>query len=111
MLKDSKVLALIAHDGKKADMVAFATYNRDKLAELPALFLSVSLTAAEDTPRGARAHTAIHQRLRGGDRLETHPLGARGRCAAVPGVRVFTRVLMRLKMRQGGHQGRPFAGP
>ena len=28
-----KVLALIAHDGKKADMVAFATYNREKLAQ------------------------------------------------------------------------------
>lgn len=27
-----KVLALIAHDGKKADMVAWATYNRDALA-------------------------------------------------------------------------------
>jgi methylglyoxal synthase len=27
-----KVLALIAHDGKKADMLAFATYNREKLA-------------------------------------------------------------------------------
>jgi methylglyoxal synthase len=27
-----KVLALIAHDGKKADMVAFTTFNRDKLA-------------------------------------------------------------------------------
>ena len=26
-------LALIAHDGRKADMVAFATYNRDRLAE------------------------------------------------------------------------------
>lgn len=26
-----KVLALIAHDGKKADMVAFAMFNRDKL--------------------------------------------------------------------------------
>ena len=24
-------IALIAHDGKKADMVAFATYNRDRL--------------------------------------------------------------------------------
>jgi len=29
---DPKVLALIAHDGKKADMVAFATFNREKLA-------------------------------------------------------------------------------
>jgi len=26
-------IALIAHDGKKADMVAFATFNRDKLSE------------------------------------------------------------------------------
>ena len=33
MLTDSKVLALIAHDGKKADMVAFATFNREKLAD------------------------------------------------------------------------------
>jgi methylglyoxal synthase len=27
-----KTIAMIAHDGKKADMVAFATYNREKLA-------------------------------------------------------------------------------
>ena len=26
-------VALIAHDGKKADMVAFATFNRDKLSQ------------------------------------------------------------------------------
>jgi len=26
-------IALIAHDGRKADMVAFATYNRERLAE------------------------------------------------------------------------------
>jgi len=26
-------LAIIAHDGKKADLVAFATFNRDELAE------------------------------------------------------------------------------
>ena len=32
MLNGYKVLALIAHDGKKADMVAFATFNREKLA-------------------------------------------------------------------------------
>ena len=31
-LAGRKVLALIAHDGKKADMVAFATFNREKLA-------------------------------------------------------------------------------
>lgn len=28
-----KTIALIAHDGKKADMVAFATFNREKLAQ------------------------------------------------------------------------------
>jgi methylglyoxal synthase len=33
MLNGNRVLALIAHDGKKADMVAFATFNREKLAE------------------------------------------------------------------------------
>ncbi len=27
-----KTLALIAHDGKKADMVAWATFNREALA-------------------------------------------------------------------------------
>src|SRR6266545_3593976 len=32
MEPERKVLALIAHDGKKADMVAFATFNREKLA-------------------------------------------------------------------------------
>lgn len=31
--KDKKTIALIAHDGKKADMVAFATFNRDKLRD------------------------------------------------------------------------------
>ena len=33
MLNGRRVLALIAHDGKKVDMVAFATYNRSKLAD------------------------------------------------------------------------------
>ena len=28
-----KTIAMIAHDGKKADMVAFATFNREKLAD------------------------------------------------------------------------------
>ena len=28
-----KTLALVAHDGKKADMVAFATFNREKLKD------------------------------------------------------------------------------
>lgn len=28
-----KTIAIVAHDGKKADMVAFATFNREKLAQ------------------------------------------------------------------------------
>ena len=28
-----KTIAMIAHDGKKADMVAFATFNREKLMQ------------------------------------------------------------------------------
>lgn len=32
MLKGRNVLALIAHDGKKADMVAFAMFNTEKLS-------------------------------------------------------------------------------
>ena len=29
----TKTIALIAHDGKKADMIAFATFNRNKLMD------------------------------------------------------------------------------
>jgi methylglyoxal synthase len=29
----AKTIALIAHDGKKADMIAFATFNRNKLMD------------------------------------------------------------------------------
>jgi len=29
----SGTIALVAHDGKKADMVAFATFNREKLSD------------------------------------------------------------------------------
>jgi len=31
--RDRARLAIIAHDGKKADLVAFATFNRSRLAE------------------------------------------------------------------------------
>ncbi len=30
-MSDRPTIAVIAHDGKKADLVAFATYNRDRL--------------------------------------------------------------------------------
>ena len=33
MIADRDTLAVIAHDGRKADLVAWATYNRDRLSE------------------------------------------------------------------------------
>ena len=33
MRNNRKVVALIAHDGKKADMVAFTTFNRERLRD------------------------------------------------------------------------------
>lgn len=42
-----KTIALVAHDGKKADMVAWATYNRDTLAHY-------QLVATESTARMLR---------------------------------------------------------
>jgi len=42
MLNNHRVLALIAHDGKKADMVAFATFNREKLSQFSLLATSTT---------------------------------------------------------------------
>ena len=52
MLHNRKVLALIAHDGKKADVVAFATYNRAKLA-------NYSLVATATTGRLLREKVGL----------------------------------------------------
>jgi len=48
---DAVVAGASLHAGHhQRAMVNWVKANRDKLAELPTLFLSVSLTAAEDTP-------------------------------------------------------------
>ncbi len=43
-----KTIALIAHDGKKADMVAFATFNREKLKSYHLLATSTTGTLLRD---------------------------------------------------------------
>jgi methylglyoxal synthase len=41
-------IALIAHDGKKADLVAFATFNRDRLAEFDLVATSTTGSLLSD---------------------------------------------------------------
>ena len=43
-----KTIALIAHDGKKADMVAFATFNREKLKNYHLIATSTTGTLLRD---------------------------------------------------------------
>ena len=105
---DAVVAAASLHAGHhQHTMVNWVKANRAKLADRPTLFISVSLTAAEDTPE-ARAAT---QRCIDDFNEET---GWRPtRCEPVAGALqyreydVFTRVLMRLKMREGGHEADP----
>jgi len=60
-----KSIALIAHDGKKADLVAFATFNREKLA-------AYHLVATETTGKLLRDKVGLEVEIllsgpRGGD--------------------------------------------
>jgi methylglyoxal synthase len=56
-------LAIIAHDGKKADMVAFATFNRDRLAEF-------QLVATSSTGKLLSEKVGLEV-----ERVESGPLG------------------------------------
>lgn len=56
-------LAIIAHDGKKADLVAFATFNRDRLAEF-------DLVATSSTGRMLSGKVGLEVEC-----LESGPLG------------------------------------
>lgn len=105
---DAVVAAASLHAGHhQRAMVNWVKANRDALAERPSLFLSVSLTAAEDTreSREATQHSI--------DDFEEETGWQPGRSKAVAGCLqyreydVFTRVLMRLKMSQGGHDADP----
>jgi methylglyoxal synthase len=63
-------LALVAHDGKKADMVAFATYNRRKLAEF-------DLMGTGTTARMLRDKVGLHI-----ETLESGPMGGDAQIAS-----------------------------
>ena len=105
---DAVVVGASLHAGHhQRAMVNWVKANRDKLAARPTLFLSVSLTAAEDTPE------ALEATQRCIDDFEEETDWKPTRSEAVAGALqyreydVFTRVLMRLKMRQGRHQADP----
>lgn len=105
---DAVAAAASLHAGHhQRAMVNWVKAHRDKLAERPTLFLSVSLTAVEDTDE-ARDAT---QRCIGDFEEETGWKPSRSEPVAgalqYREYDVFTRVLMRLKMRQGGHQADP----
>jgi len=100
---DAVVAGASLHAGHhQRAMVNWVKANRDKLAERTTLFISVSLTAADDTPE-ARETTQ-----RSMDDFEEETGWKPTRSEAVAGALqyleydVFTRVLMRLKMRHGG---------
>lgn len=73
-------LALIAHDGKKADLVAFATYNRTTLAEFHLIATATTGTLLRDKV-GLAVETVLSGPL-GGD-AQIAALVAEGRVRAV----------------------------
>ncbi|HEX8941179.1 MAG TPA: methylglyoxal synthase [Candidatus Limnocylindrales bacterium] len=66
-----QTLALIAHDGRKADMVAFATYNRARLAEF-------DLVATSTTGRLLHDKVGLNVRM-----MLSGPLGGDAQIAAL----------------------------
>ena len=73
-------LALIAHDGKKADLVAFATYNRTTLAEFRLIATATTGTILRDKV-GLDVETVLSGPL-GGD-AQIAALVAEGQVRAV----------------------------
>ncbi len=98
------IAAASLHQGHhQPEMVDWAKAHRDALAGRPSAFLSVSLTAADDTDEArAAARRCI-------DDFVEETGWAPGRTESVAGALqyreydVFTRTLMRLMMRRGGH--------
>ncbi|MGZ6340095.1 MAG: methylglyoxal synthase [Candidatus Limnocylindrales bacterium] len=70
-MRGRHTLALIAHDGRKADMVAFATYNRERLA-------AFDLVATSTTGQLLRDKVGLDVR-----RLLSGPLGGDAQIAAL----------------------------
>ncbi len=79
-MPDRQTLALIAHDGRKADLVAWATYNRDRLAEFD--IVATGTTGALLRDKVGLAVQALLSGPLGGD-AQIAAMAAEGRIHAV----------------------------
>jgi menaquinone-dependent protoporphyrinogen oxidase len=102
---DAVIVAASLHAGHhQRPIVDWVKSHRDELAGLPTAFLSVSLTAAEDSEE---ARAATRKCI---EDFQDETGWSAGVTEAVAGslqyreYDVFTRLLMRLKMRHGGHE-------
>ena len=73
-------LALIAHDGRKADLIAWATFNRDRLSEFDLVATGTTATLLRD--KVGLDVEAVLSGPRGGD-AQIAAKGAEGRIRAV----------------------------
>jgi hypothetical protein len=60
--RDRARLAIIAHDGKKADLVAFATFNRDRLAEYELVATGAPPAICFGTRSASRSNVSLRAR-------------------------------------------------
>jgi methylglyoxal synthase len=79
-MPDRATLAIIAHDGRKADLVAWATYNRTRLAEFDLIATATTGTLLRDKV-GLEVETVLSGPM-GGD-TQIAALVAIGRIRAV----------------------------
>jgi menaquinone-dependent protoporphyrinogen oxidase len=105
---DGVIVAGSLHSGHhQREIVDWVKHHRSALEDRPSAFLSVSLTAAEDTDE---AHEATQKCI---DDFVKDTGWTPSRAVAVAGALqyreydVFTRVLIRLMMRRGGHPTDP----
>lgn len=101
---DGVIVAASLHAGRhQSEVVSWVREHREELGRVRTLFLSVSLTAAEDTLEATTATRACIDRFC--DETGWRPDKAVPLAGALEYREYdpFTRLLMRLKMRQGGH--------
>jgi menaquinone-dependent protoporphyrinogen oxidase len=105
---DAAVLAGSVHAGHyQRELLRFAERNRDRLAGLPTLFLSVSLSAAGHDPKGVEELPAIVARM------EKETGWTPGRVVHVAGALRFSEydffkawIMRRIAADRGDHAGR-----
>lgn len=79
-MAERDTLAVIAHDGRKADLVAWATYNRERLAEFD-LVATATTGSLLHAKVGLRVHSVLSGPM-GGD-AQIAAMVAEGRIRAV----------------------------